>query len=128
MFDRSCGKALEMYAEAFGVTIKEKQTYGDMPPDPKRPVADGDKGLVLHARFAIDGTEIMCADSPGRSRAGSNMYVTLTTKDAALVHKAWDVLKKGGEIYMELTPIFFAAAHGSLRDKFGINWMFTVPK
>jgi PhnB protein len=56
------------------------------------------------------------------------MYVSITIKDAAFVQKAWDILKQNGEIYMELAPSFFAALHGSLRDKFGINWMFTALK
>lgn len=46
----------------------------------------------------------------------------------AAVRKAWDVLKEGGEVYMELAPSFFAKAHGSLRDKYGINRMFTAMK
>ena len=56
------------------------------------------------------------------------MYVTVTTSDASLVQKAWDTLKNGGQIYMELAPSFFAKLHGSLRDRFGINWMFTAEK
>jgi len=128
MFDRNCAQALEAYAEAFGVVVTDKQTYGDMPASPDFPVAEEDMGLVLHSRFVIDGVEVMCADSAERNKAGSNMYVSLTTKDAALVHRAWDVLKQDAEIYMELTPTFFAAGHGALRDRFGINWMFTALK
>jgi PhnB protein len=127
MFKRNCGEALAAYAEAFGVAIAEKQCYGDMPPTGGFTVAEEDKGLVLHSRLMIDGTEIMCADSTDRHQPGDNMYITLTTTNAAQVHQAWEVLKQGGEVYMELTPTFFAAAHGSLRDRFGVNWMFTVP-
>jgi PhnB protein len=68
----------------------------------------------------------MCADASERSSNGSNMYVTVTTPDTAMVQKAWDILKDGGEIYMGLAPSFFARLHGSLRDQFGINWMFTA--
>jgi len=126
MFGGDCKEALAVYKEAFGAEIADMQTYGDMPPNPASPVADEQKELVLHARIMIDGMEIMCADSPQRSSAGDNMYVSLTVKDMEMVQKAWDILKREGEIYMELTPTFFAAAHGSLRDKFGINWMFTT--
>jgi PhnB protein len=121
-------EALETYAKAFNAKIGEAQKYGDMPPNPAFPIADSDKGLVLHARLTIDGTELMCADASESSSAGSNMYVTVTTPDAALVQKAWDALKDGGEIYMDLAPSFFAHLHGSLRDRFGINWMFTASK
>lgn len=128
MFNRNCADALATYAKAFGAEIVEMQKYGDMPQGTGFPVADTDRNLVLHARLLWDGTEIMCADSSWHSQAGNNMYVSITTKDAALVQRAWEILKQGGEIYMELAPSFFAAAHGSLRDRFGINWMFTALK
>ena len=100
----------------------------DMPPNPAYPIADQDKSLVLHARISIEGAELMCADSSKASTGGDNMYVSVTTKDEAAVRKAWDILSHGGEVYMELTPSFFAKLHGSLKDRFGINWMFTALK
>jgi PhnB protein len=126
MFDGNCAEALDAYSKAFNVEVKEKKTYGDMPPNPEFPVAEQDKGLVLHARMEIDGTELMCADSSRANTAGNNMYISYTTDDEAAVRRAWDVLAEGGQVYMELTPSFFAAAHGSLRDRFGVNWMFTA--
>jgi PhnB protein len=128
MFNGKCKEALALYEKAFNVKIGEIQQYGDMPPNPNFPVSDDKKDRILHSKFVLDGTEIMCSDSSGESRSGSNMYVSVTTKDGNLVNQAWDVLKNSGEIYMELQPSFFALAHGSLRDQFGINWMFTVMK
>ncbi len=126
MFNRNCKEALAVYVEAFGGEITEMRWYGDMPPNPAFPIAEADKNLVLNARLRIDGMEIMAADSSERSESGTNMYVTITTKDEALVQKVWDVLKVDGEVYMELAPSFFATLHGSLCDRFGINWMFTA--
>lgn len=128
MFNRNCAEALQSYVQAFGAEIVEMQQYADMPLDPRFSVPDVDRHLVLHARLRWAGTEIMCADSSNNARAGNNMYVSITTQDASLVQKAWDVLKQDAEVYMELAPSFFAAAHGSLRDRFGINWMFTALK
>jgi PhnB protein len=126
MFNGDCAQALEDYAKAFSVTVAEMQRYGDVP-DAGFPISEEQKGLVLHARLVIDGTDIMCADSTDRSLAGSNMYITLTTMDAEMVKKAWDALEPKAEVYMPLTQTFFALAHGSLRDRYGVNWMFTVP-
>jgi PhnB protein len=125
MFNRNCAEALAVYAEAFDGKITEMQKYGDMPPNPAFPVPEADKSLVLHARLVIDGTELMCADSSQHSTAGDNMYVSVTS-GAAAVQKAWDALKVGGEVYMELAPAFFSPLHGSLRDRFGVSWMFTA--
>ncbi|EHQ90603.1 VOC family protein [Desulfosporosinus youngiae] len=128
MFNRNCVEAIKTYEKAFDTKTIEIQKYGEMPPNPAFTIPDSDKDLVLHARLQLDGMEIMCADSSERSTSGNNMYISITTKDAAFVQKAWDVLKQDGEIYMELAPSFFATLHGSLRDKFGINWMFTAMK
>jgi PhnB protein len=128
MFNRNCSEALETYSKAFSAKIGEIQKYGDMPPNSEFPIAESDKGLVLHARLNINGTELMCADASELSAGGNNMYVTVTTPDTAIVQKAWDILKDGGKIYMELAPSFFANLHGSLQDRYGINWMFTASK
>lgn len=128
MFNRNCAEALLVYEKAFDAKITEIQKYSDMPPTPNFPIPEEDKGLVLHARIQLDGEEIMCADASEPGKIGNNMYVSITTKDAAFIQKAWNVLKQDGEIYMELTESFFAVLHGSLRDRFGINWMFTAIK
>lgn len=128
MFNRNCRDALALYEKAFDAKVREMMTYGDMPPNPSFPVQERDRKLVLHARFEVDGSEIMCADSSSGVETGSNMYITVSSKDGAMVKKAWDILKTGGKVYMDLQPSFFALLHGSLRDAYGVNWMFTVEK
>jgi len=128
MFNRNCKKAIETYEKAFSAKIIEMQKYGDMPPNPNFPVPEEDKELVLHAKLVIDGMEIMCADGSSTIEGSNNMYISITTKDSELIKRAWDVLKQEGKIYMELQPSFFAVLHGSLQDKYNINWMFTVLK
>ncbi len=128
IFDRNCEEALKTYEKAFGGKITEIRKYKDMPVTPSFPIPESDKELVLHSRIVIDGTEMMAADSAGKDGLGSNMYVSITTKDIALVKKAWEVLAVNAEVYMELNPSFFAELHGSLKDQFGINWMFTAEK
>lgn len=126
MFDGNCLEAIELYKKAFGATVKEMRQYKDMPEDPNFPVSEEQKELVLNAMLEINGSSVMCADAPQRSVSGKNMLITLTTPDGAVVTKAWDVLKVDAEITMDLAPTFFAQLHGSLQDKFGVNWMFTV--
>jgi PhnB protein len=128
LFNRNCGEAIKAYEKALEAKVIEVRKYGDMPPSPNFPISDADKDLVLHARLNICGTEIMCADSSGESLSGTNMYVSITTENVGFVQRAWDVLKQDGHVYMALTPSFFAALHGSLQDKFGVNWMFTALK
>lgn len=126
MFSGNCGEALDVYEKAFGVKVKGKMRYGDLPPDPNFTVTDDEKELILHSLLEVDGVQIMCADNREGCVMGDNMYVSVTTQDEVRMRAAWDTLKQGGKVYMKLAPSFFAKAHGSLRDRFGINWMFTV--
>ena len=128
LFNRNCSEAIKAYEKAFGAKLIEIKNYGDMPPNPAFPIPEEDKELVLHAKLIIDGTEIMCADSTDIGSGSDNMYITITTTDKELVEKAWNVLKEDGHVYMDLQSSFFAILHGSLQDKYKINWMFTVMK
>jgi len=127
-FNRTCAEALAVYAAAFDGTITEKQTFGGVPGNPGFPVADEDKDLVLHSRLIIAGQTLMCSDSSRPVTPGSTMYISVGSDDEAMIRRAWAALADGGEIFMDLTPTFFAKAHGSLRDRFGINWMFTATR
>jgi PhnB protein len=98
MFNGNCKEALAVYEKAFGVTASEVKTYGDMPPNPAFPVSESKKNLVLHARFSLEGADVMCADASEGAGSGENMYVSITTKDAGCVQKAWDCLKDGAKI------------------------------
>ncbi len=126
MFNRNCEEALKIYEKAFDTKVVIMQKYRDMPADPNFPIPDSDFDLVLHSRLVIEGTEIMCADSSKNLASGNNMYITLTSSNAALMKQAWAILQDEGMIYLELNPTFFAKYHGYLQDKFGVNWMFTV--
>lgn len=128
MFEGNCAQALATYELAFGAKTTHVQRYGDMPPNPNFPVSEERKQWILNSRLQIAGSEIMCADGSAGMQQGNNMYVTVTTQDVATIEKAWDVLQEGAEVYMPLQPSFFAVLHGSLRDAFGINWMFTALK
>jgi PhnB protein len=43
-----------------------------------------------------------------------------------MVRRAWAALAEAAKVFMALVPSFFAKLHGSLRDRFGVNWMFTA--
>jgi PhnB protein len=128
MFNGKCVDALNLYEKAFSIKTTEIKKYGDMPPNPNFPVPDDKKGLILHSRLVLEGMDIMCSDSSSETQDGDNMYISITTKDEKMVKEAFNVLKDDGTVFMELQPSFFALYHGSLKDKFGVNWMFTVSK
>jgi len=127
MFNRECDEAFKMYQKAFDGEVVSMQKYGDMPPNPEFPVSDSEKDLVLHAQLKLTDSGFIYGSDSNRDLpdgAKVSISVELNSEDRAL--KAWEVLKEGGSVYMDLQPTFFAKLHGSVQDKYGVTWMFTV--
>jgi PhnB protein len=127
MFNRNCAEAFKFYQEAFDGELLAIQKYGDMPPNPDFPVTEIDKELVLHAELKLtDSGTIMGSDSNRELHDSEKVFISIeiSTEEAAI--KAWNILKDDGSIFMHLAPTFFAKLHGSLMDKYGVSWMFTV--
>ena len=127
MFNRNCAEAFKFYQEAFDGELLAIQKYGDMPPSPDFPVAEGDKELVLHSALKLtESGTIMGSDSNRELHDSEKVFISIeiSTEEAAI--KAWNLLKDDGSIFMDLAPTFFAKLHGSLMDKYGVSWMFTV--
>jgi len=127
MFNRECKEAFEMYQQAFDGELIAMQMYGDMPPNPDFPVADSDKDLVLHAVLQLTETgQILGSDSQSVLQASDKVSISVEIDSETRAKQAWDVLKAGGTVHMDLQQTFFAKLHGSMRDKYGVTWMFTV--
>jgi len=123
MFSGDCEEALKTYEKAFGGKITEICRYSDMPDTP-----DEQKNLVMHSTFVLGDGNIMCADYPYKTTPGDNAFVMPPLKTVKDVKKAWGVLKEGAKITEDLAPCFFAEIYGTLRDKYGINWMLMIEK
>lgn len=127
MFNRECRAAFALYEEAFGGEMLAMQTYGEMPPNPQFPVADSDKNLVLHAQLKLTDTGIiMGSDSNRAVQTSGKVAISVELESEERAQHAWDALKDGGSVQMNLQRTFFAKLHGSVKDRYGINWMFTV--
>ncbi len=127
IFNRECAQAFKLYQEAFDGEMVNVQKYGDMPPNPQFPVAESDKDLVLHAQLRLTETGfIMGSDSKRDYQNGDKVCISVEIDSEERAKKAWDVLKGGGSIQMDLQQTFFARLHGTVKDKYGVTWMFTV--
>ena len=80
------------------------------------------KDLVLHARIAIGGTELMGADIP-RAEPMRSAYLSLGVQSDSEAERVFAALSDGGEVFMKMEETFFASRFGQRRDRFGINWM-----
>lgn len=127
MFNRDCEEAFKVYQNAFDGELLAMQKYGDMPPNPEFPVDERDKNLVLHAQLKLtENGYIMGSDSSRDLKSGQKVSISVELNSEERAIKAWNILKEGGNVVMDLQPTFFAKLHGSVTDKFGITWMFTV--
>ena len=127
MFNEECKQAFSLYQKAFDGEMVAMQKYGDMPPNPEFPVAESDKELVLHAELKLtEAGYIMGSDGKRESHNDGKVCISVELDTEERAVKAWNVLKDGGTVYMDLQPTFFSKLHGSVKDKYGVTWLFTV--
>ncbi len=127
-FAGNCREAVAYYADVFGIPNPPVQTFGEMPPNPDFPLSEEAKNLVLHAMLTIGGTPVMFSDVfPGSHvDEGNNVSLVLTSKDPLEIRNGFNRLKEDGEVRMDLQETFWTKLYGTLRDKFGIEWQFSL--
>lgn len=126
-FDGNCREAAEFYAEAFRTEKPKIMTFGEQPPNPDYPLPEEAKDLVMHTRLTISGSNVMFSDTyPGYPfTQGNNITLAVVSKDMDEVKTAFNNLKEGGTVGMELQETFWSPCYGQLTDKFGIGWQFS---
>ena len=127
MFNGNCAQALAFYEKAFNVKA-DVMRYGDAPPDAGYETPEEAKSLVMHAQFELYGEMVMLCDMPPESPAkiGDNIAIMAEFDDADTAAAAFNALKEGAEIGMELQETFWSKLFGSLTDRFGITWNISI--
>ncbi len=82
----------------------------------------------MHIELKILGDPVlMGTDAPetmGFTLAqGNSMHVNLEPDTRAETERLYKALSDGAEITMPLQDMFWGAYFGSLKDRFGVNWM-----
>ncbi|MFJ3389062.1 MULTISPECIES: VOC family protein [unclassified Lysinibacillus] len=127
IFNGNCREAVSFYEKVFNANKPEIMTFGDSPQNPNYPLPEEAKDLVMHTRLSIFGSTVMFSDTfPGNPfTTGNNVTLAVVSDDETQMRKAFDGLKEGGEVKMELQETFWSKCYGSLTDKFGIEWQFS---
>lgn len=130
-FARSTEEAFNFYKSVFGTEFEgQVMRFGDMPPQPGQPpIADEDRNLIMHMTLPIlAGHYIMGTDAPEsmgfKLIQGNNVYINLEPDTRAETDRLFNALSEGGKVEMALAEQFWGDYYGSLRDKFGTQWMF----
>lgn len=123
-FNGNCREVVEFYAEVFGTEQPQISTFGDSPQNPDYPLPEEAKNLVMHARLTISGSTIMFSDTfPGMPFIeGNNISLAIVSKNLDEIKSAFNKLKDGGKVGMELQETFWSKCYGNVTDKFGIQW------
>ena len=130
-FKRNTEEAFTYYKKVFGTEfVGDVSRFGDMPPTPGQPpVPDADKNLIMHMTLPIlAGHLIMGTDAPEsmgfKLNPGNNVYINLEPDTRAETDRLFNALADGGTVEMALAEQFWGDYYGSLKDKFGVQWMF----
>ena len=126
-FSGNCEEAVRFYEKAFNVK-GDIVRYKDAPPDNGYVTPAGTENLVMHARFELGSDIVMLCDTPPEYpvKTGDNIAIMAEFDSADAAKAAFEGLKEGGEVSMELQETFWSKCFGSLTDKFGINWNISI--
>ncbi|AJY73437.1 VOC family protein [Paenibacillus beijingensis] len=127
-FNGNCREAVEYYAQVFEAGEPKMMTFGEAPPHPEFPLPEEAKGLIMHTRLTISGSNVMFSDVfPGMPfTAGNNISLSIVTDNKDEIESAFNKLADGGTVGMELQETFWSPLYGSVTDKFGIIWQFNL--
>jgi PhnB protein len=122
-FDGNCREAMTFYAKCLGGDL-QIMTFGDAPMESSPDTKD----KVMHSALRKGPHVLMASD--GKMHAGDNFHVCLQCESAEEIERVFKALSEKGEITGPLQDTFWGARFGTLKDRFGINWMFNfeIPK
>ena len=131
-FDGNAREAATYYAQIFETEPPQFMTYGDMGEDPNYPLPEGARDRIMHTRILIDGTPLMFSDTfPGMDQGmaftrGTNFNLTITGTNRAKMTRQFNALASEGTVTMPLQETSWSKMYGALRDKFGVEWQFSL--
>lgn len=128
-FDGRCEEALEFYGKALGAKVtmlmRNKESPEPPPPEHARP---GTENKIMHCHVQIGDVSFMASDGfSSGNPTFKGFSLSLTLPDEKSVDKAFKALSDKGKIDLPLTQTFFSKRFGMLTDRFGVQWMLTVP-
>jgi len=123
----NCEQAFRFYEQHLGGTITMMMRHGEAPNASEVPPEW--QHAVLHARISIGGTELLGADiPPDRFQPIRSAYLSLALDSVEEAERIYDLLSRGGQIFMAMQETFFAFRFAMLRDQFGTSWMLLHQK
>lgn len=124
-------EAFNFYKSVFGTDFEHGvMRFGDVPGSAEMPpMPEEVKKLIMHIELPIlGGYYLMGSDAPEsmgfKLNKGNNTYIMLQPDTREETKQLFDALSVGAEIEQPLQDMFWGDYYGSLKDKFGVQWMF----
>jgi PhnB protein len=130
-FVKETEEAFNFYKEVFNTSYEIGiLRFGDIPQEPDAPALSEDlKKLVMHIELPIlGGFTLMGSDAPEamgfKVNKGNNTHIMLQPDTRDETKRIFDALAHDGIVETQLQEMFWGDYYGSLKDKFGVHWMF----
>ena len=125
-FAGQAGEAIALYETVFEITDKQVALFKDMPAEMKSHFSSETDHYVMHAEMVINGTPVWIGDTTQGITPGTMVSLSVLMSSQEDIRKAFDKLKEGGKVHMELAPTFYSPLFGTVQDKFGVIWHLIV--
>ena len=123
-FKDNTRQAMEFYKTVFGGTLTISTfKEGGMSQGP------ADENLIMHSMLeAPNGMTLMASDTPPGwdYKPGTNMSISLSGDEDALLRGYWQKLSAKGNTTMPLEAAPWGDTFGMCTDQFGIQWLVNI--
>ena len=127
-------EAFRFYKSIFGGEFASVVRFKDMPVEGVQ-IPKEDENKIMHIGLPIGKDHVLMAtdslESLGqRLVQGNNVHIPVHPESKAEADRIFTALSRGGTIEMPVADQVWGDYYGSLKDKFGVQWMvnYTNPK
>ncbi|MBD2869244.1 VOC family protein [Paenibacillus arenilitoris] len=125
MLDGNAAEAISFYEQALDAVVVFRESFGEGPENPERPMTDDVKKRVAHAVLKVGEAELLVADCvPGEPNdSGNRLTICITSSEIGQSRRYYEALQQGGEVNLPLQELYFSPAYGVVTDKFGVTFL-----
>ncbi|HLA97067.1 MAG TPA: VOC family protein [Anaerolineales bacterium] len=126
--------AFNFYKSVFGGEFTSVVRFADMPVEGLS-IPKEDENKIMHIGLPVGKDDTLMASDTLESfgqklTQGNNSYISIHPESKEEANRIFNALSAGGTIEMPMADQVWGDYYGSLRDKFGVQWMvnYTYPK
>jgi PhnB protein len=126
-FNGRCREAMSFYKDCFGGELDLQQVDGS----PMEQFWPQGKGQIFHSALTQGGKVLIMGSDMGGAQEqvnGNNIQLAVSCTSEDEIHSLFDKLGKGGTVLAPINETFWNALFGSVKDRFGINWMLNYSR